>query len=57
VGNKADRDVFGDGPCASAYTASCGGREKGTSHLAYAFVFKCLRIDRGKVWRPYSFPV
>jgi hypothetical protein len=36
---------------------SAGGREKGTSHLAYVFVSRCLRIDQGKVWRPNSFPV
>ena len=34
-----------------------GGREKGTSHLAYVFDSSCLRTERGKVWRPYSFPV
>jgi len=34
-----------------------GGREKGTSHLAFVFISNCIRIDRGKVWRPSSFPV
>ena len=34
-----------------------GAREKGTNHLASAFASSYMRIARGKVWRPYSFPV
>ena len=34
-----------------------GAKEKGSSHWAAVLASNCLRLDRGKVCRPYSFPV
>ncbi len=34
-----------------------GGRAKGTNHLASEFTSSFMRMDRGKLCRPYYFPV